>query len=108
MKKFKVSIVALVAIFMAIGGSAFTAATTAPTVDEWFLYDGSGSVNDPSNYNYTGSISSCSANVRLCAFKGQRQASPNQNMPTQTSVNSASSASSNFTVPVTNIVVFKP
>lgn len=108
MKSLKISLVALFAMVIGICSSAFTAANTAPVADDWFLYDGSGSVTDINNYNYTGSIASCNSNIRMCAFKGQRQAAPNQHLPTPASLSSASSASSNFTIPVANLVVFKP
>ncbi len=109
MKKLKISLVAVVAICLAIGGSAFTVVHTAPkTVDAWFMYAGSGSKTDPANYNYTGATAPCTAHVKFCAFKGIRQAAPNDQLPTQASVNSASSSSSNFTVEVSNLVNFQP
>jgi hypothetical protein len=108
MKRLKISFVALAAMLIGICSSAFTAPGSSKLADDWFLYDGSGSVTDINNYNYTGSIASCNSNVRMCAFKGQRQAAPNQHLPTPASLSSASSASSSFTVPVTNLVVFKP
>ncbi len=111
MKKVKISLLAVTAIVLGICSSAFTTASTASKsvlADEWFLYDGSGPVTDPANYSYSGAIPPCSAHTRYCAFKGQRQAAPNQNLPTQASINSAAGASSNFTIEVANLVVFKP
>lgn len=108
MKRLKISTFAVIAIIMGICGSAFTALPNSPTVDQWFLYDGSGSLSNPSSYTYSGSISTCNAHIQFCAFNGIRQASPNQNMPTQTSLNSASSQSSGFTVEKAGLVVFKP
>jgi|GEM_PF-6166623 len=108
MKSLKISLVAIAAMLIGICSSAFTAPDHSKLVDDWFLYDGSGSLTDINNYSYSGSIASCNAHVRMCAFKGQRQAAPNQNLPTPASFSSAQSASSNFTAEVANLVVFKP
>ena len=108
MKSLKLSLVAIAAMLIGICSSAFTAPDNSKLVDEWFIYDGTGSLTDISNYNYSGSIASCNAHAQMCAFKGQRQAAPNQNLPTPASFNSAKTASSSFTAEVANLVVFKP
>jgi hypothetical protein len=108
MKKFKISIIAVMALIMGIAASAFTAPVNSPTVNEWFTYDGSGPLNAPASYTYAGSTATCSGHVQFCEFKGIRQASPNDMLPTQTSLNSASSQSNNFSIEKTGLVVFQP
>ncbi len=99
--------IAVIAIVMGIAASAFTAPSNAPTTDQWFTYNGSGPLGNTSSYNYSGSTPTCSAHNQFCEFKGISQASPNQNMPTQTSLNSASSQSNGFTIEKAGLVVFK-
>lgn len=105
MKKLKVSFAAIALLF-AIGLSAFTIPGKTTTTDEWFVIDVPSSPNQAASYSYYGSSSPCSSNDHLCAIKGIRQASPNDNRPTQSSVNAASTASSNFANPVANQVSF--
>ena len=50
MKKFKISLFAVIAIAMEIVASAFIAAVKSPNINQWFTYDGSGPLNDPASY----------------------------------------------------------
>lgn len=109
MKKIKVSVLAVAAILLGIFGSAFTTAKPANnTLDGWFIYNGSGALDNPASYAYNTSIAPCSDHISFCAMKGNRQASPNQNRPTQQSLDDASTASNAFANEVTDLVVFKP
>lgn len=108
MKKIKISIIAVIAIVMGIAGSAFTTYQSSNTLDEWFIYDGIGLLSDPASYSYSGSTPTCTGHASFCEFKGIRQAVPNDDMPTQVSLNSASSQSSTFTVEKPGLVVFQP
>lgn len=111
MTKLKVSFLAVAAILLGICGSAFTtvekSARVTPAGDSWFTYNG-GTNTDPANYTYVGTSAPCSASSTYCAMKGFRQASPNQNRPTQQSLDDAASASGNFAIPVDELVHFKP
>jgi hypothetical protein len=104
MKKLKVSFAAF-AFFIAIGLSAFTSPAKPTTNDAWFVIDDPANPNLAASYSYIGTSSPCSSNDHLCAIKGVRDESDN-NRPTQTSVNAASLASSNFANPVANQVSF--
>jgi len=108
MKKFKISLFAVIAIAMGIAASAFTAPVKSPTVNQWFTYDGSGPLNDPASYTYSGTTATCSGHVQFCEFKGIRQASPNDMLPTQSSLDNASSQSNDFSIEKTGLVVFQP
>ncbi len=111
MKKFKVSLLAVAAIFLGICGSAFTNPGTPDAsgkpLDGWFIYNG-GDISDPLNYTYSGTVAQCNASVRFCAMKGNQQPSPNQSRPTLESLDAASSASNEFTNQVADLVIFKP
>ena len=106
MKNLKISFIALLAIVLAIGGSAFTAPSAKPTATGWFQYLG-GDKNNPVNYSYSGTTDPCSGTNQFCAFNGTRQTA-NPSLPTQTSLNSASSQSSGFTMIISGVVDFKP
>jgi len=108
MKKFKISLFAVIAIVMGIAASAFTAPVNRPNVNQWFTYDGSGPLNNPSSYTYSGTTATCSGHVQFCEFNGIRQASPNDMLPTQASLDNASSQSNDFSIEKTGLVVFQP
>lgn len=105
MKKLKVSFAAIALLF-AIGLSAFTIPGKTTTTDAWFVISDPANPNLAASYTYVGSTDPCSSTDHLCAIKGVQQAYPNNNMPTQSSVNAASTASSNFANPVANQVSF--
>lgn len=105
MKKLKISFAAF-ALCIAIGLSAFTAPGKTTTDDAWFVIDDSANPDLAASYTYIGTSSPCSSNDHLCAIKGVRQASPNDSRPTQSSVDAAKLASSNFANPVANQVSF--
>jgi len=105
MKKFKISMIAVVAIVMGIAASAFTAPSRHLT-DAWFTINASEDPNLASSYTYVGTSSPCSGSSVLCAIEGVRDSS-NPDQPLQNSVDDASMASSNFTQPVTGQVDFK-
>ena len=110
MKKIKVSFLAVAAILLGICGSAFTgapASAKSSTVDGWFIYDGSGPLDDPSNYAYTTDLSPCNAHVKFCAFKGTQQTGA-PSRPTEASLDEAMDESNQFTIEVADLVVFKP
>lgn len=98
---------AVIAIVMGIAASALTLPPKMPLTSAWFTYN-AGPVSAPASYSYSGTMPTCSSNNTFCEFEGVRQSSPNQNLPTQASLNSASSQSSGFTVPKAGIVDFKP
>ena len=98
---------AVMAIAMGIAASAFTLPAKRPLTNAWFTYNG-GAVSVPANYTYSGSMPSWSGSNSLCEFEGIRQPAPNQSLPTQASLNNASSQSNGFTVPKAGIVDFKP
>ena len=105
MKKFKISLFAVIAIVMGIAASAFTAPKVKLT-DAWFTINGSADPSLASSYTYSGTTSPCSGKDELCAIKGTKD--PLQPMqPRQADVNAAKTASSNFTVPVDQQVDFK-
>jgi hypothetical protein len=105
MKKFKISMIAVFAIVMGIAASAFTVPKTNLT-DAWFTINGSSDPSLATSYTYSGQTSPCSGNDVLCAIEGtQDPLHPTQ--PRQMDVNSAKTASSNFTVPVAGQVDFK-
>ena len=104
MKKFKISL-SVIAFAIAIGLSAFTVPVTKVT-DAWFTITNRSLPNVAASYTYYGVTPSCSGTDELCAIKGIKNTSlPTQ--PTQASVNSASTASSNFTHAVTDQVDFQ-
>lgn len=105
MKKLKISFAAF-ALFIAIGLSAFTSPGKTTTDDAWFVINDPANPNLAASYTYNGTTDPCSSNDHLCAIKGVRQAYPNDNRPTQSSVDAASLASSNFANPVANQVSF--
>lgn len=109
MKKMRISVLAVAALLLGVIGSAFTApkAEKNTLLDGWFKYNG-GTKTLPSNYTYYGTSEPCDDIVKYCAMKGDRQASPNQARPTQASIDAAQSASTNFTVPVPDLVHFEP
>lgn len=106
MKKFKFSTMAVIALLMGIAASAFTV-PTAKLTDAWFTINSGADPNLASSYTYVGTSSPCSGSSALCAIEGVRDGSkPDQ--PLQSSVDDASTASSNFTQPVMGQVEFKP
>lgn len=107
MKNLKVSFIALFAMVLGFCFSAFTAPSAKPAGSGWFTYNGSGSLNDPNNYTYSGTTDPCSGTARFCGFNGIQQ-SGNPSLPTMTSLTSASNQSSNFTKIVSGVVDFKP
>ena len=110
MNRIKVSMLATVAFLLGICGTVLHTAAQPKddnTLDGWFKFNG-GDESDPNNYTYYGITEPCDDVVQYCAMKGDRQASPNQLRPTQASVNAAKSASSNFTIPVADLVHFEP
>ncbi|HSV10123.1 MAG TPA: hypothetical protein VLI68_05100 [Hanamia sp.] len=106
MKKFKISMIAVVAIVMGIAASAFTVPKTNLT-DAWFTINTGSDPNLASSYTYVGTTSPCSGSTQLCAIEGVRDGS-NPDQPLQSSVDDAATASSNFTQPVSGQVEFKP
>ena len=108
MKKIKVSLFAVAAIFLAVCASALTSPQPQEKnlLDGWFIYNG-GPLNNPNSYSYTTDISPCNAHVRFCAFKGTQQTSV-PSRPTQQSLDDAMAASENFAQEVDDVVVFKP
>lgn len=105
MKHFKISMIAVVAIVMGIAASAFTL-PKAPRSEGWFTINPNSDPNLASSYTYSAETPACSASDVLCAIEGtQDPVHPTQ--PLQSDVNSAKTASSNFTMPVPGQVKFK-
>lgn len=105
MKKFKISLFAVIAIVMGIAASAFTVPKVNLT-DAWFTINGSADPSLASSYTYSGMTSPCSGTHKLCAIEGTKDPlQPTQ--PRQADVNAAKTASSNFTVAVGGQVEFK-
>ena len=105
MKKFKVSIFAVIAIVMGIAASAFTA-PKAPLSDGWFTINANADPTLAASYTYSGASSPCSGSDVLCAIIGTKDPlHPTQ--PMQSDVNSAASASNTFQHPVSGQVDFK-
>lgn len=105
MKRIKISMMAVVAIVLGVAASAFTV-PKANFTDAWFTIQNPSAPNVASSYAYYGTTSPCSSNDHLCAIKGTRDVSPNQNLPLQSSVDAAKTASNNFTHTVANEVTF--
>jgi|GEM_PF-1918049 len=87
MKKFKISMFALIAIVMGIAASAFTSpaihSNKKPLVTTWFQFMGSdptnvGQVQNYLNYQYVNG-SPCSGSSKICAVDVDGIASPGQN-----------------------------
>jgi len=70
MKKVKVSLLAVAAIMLGVFSSAFTTPSSTAVDDGWFLYNGSGPLDNPSSYTYTGSIASCNSNSPFLCDEG--------------------------------------
>ena len=72
MSQIKIAFVAATLLVAAIGTFAFAPSANAPElVDGWFRYDGSGPVDDQSNYAYLGTNApqDCPGSITLCAIK---------------------------------------
>ncbi len=109
MKKIKVSFLGVAALLLGICLSAFTSApdTNKKNIaNGWFIYDGSGPLDDPSSYSYNNDISPCNAHVKFCAFYGTQSSNPLR--PTTQSLADAMEESDDFTREVDERVVFKP
>lgn len=105
MKRFKISIFAVIAIVMGIAASAFTAPQTNLS-DGWFTLNANSDPTQASSYTYSGTTSPCSGSDVLCAITGTKDAM-NPTRPQQSDVNAAYSASNQFKNPVSGQVDFK-
>ncbi len=111
MKKY---FIGLLAVILAVGITAFAGIKTEKKKannalgTDWFQYIGT-DPNSPASYQYVPAPLDCASNVNLCQIQGDRQASPNQNLPTPATVSAASTASGGFTHPAADgTVTFKP
>jgi hypothetical protein len=70
MKKLKISL-SMFAIVLGLGLSAFTAKpvkANAKFSTAWFVYNGSGNVDDPANYTEVSGTPSCPGSTSLCSI----------------------------------------
>ena len=104
MKKFKISLLAVFAVILAITASSFTVRPTHTNAEVWFTYDG-GTMTDPASYTYAGTEPSCVGNTRLCAIKVLDDGSGS---PDQSALNSLDNSSNHFSQPVSGVIDFKP
>ena len=104
MKKFKISLFAVMAVILAITASSFTVKSIKTNTEDWFAYGG-GTMTDPNSYTYAGSEPSCAGTVRLCAIKVLNDGSGS---PDQTALNSLYNSNNHFSQPVGGVIDFKP
>jgi hypothetical protein len=95
MKKFKISLLAVLAIFIGIAASSFTTHPVKKTTDlQWYVFTGTGSPADAGNYEPAPSVPSCNTSPDVvCAI----QATDDNGLPNQTELDAINSASSDFT-----------
>lgn len=93
---------------MGIAGSAFNNPNTQnPLDDGWFVIINPSDPSSAGSYEYVGTTAPCnSPQQELCAIRGTKDG-VNPDQPTQADVDNAKSLSSNFTMPVANLVAFK-
>jgi hypothetical protein len=105
MKKFKISMLAVAALVIGLVASSFTIPQSSKKTltDEWFIYKGTGSMTDPSRYDYQGSDPGCPNTNVLCAVKVQNDSG----VPNQDALDALSSSTSGFSHTVIGQVEFR-
>lgn len=103
MKKFKVSLFAVLAVILAITASSFTVSPVHTADEEWFIFDG-GTMTVPGNYSYAGSNPGCEGSARLCAIKVLNDGSGS---PDQSALTSLYNSSNSFAQEIPGSVDFK-